>query len=263
MDAQDAARFSMDQISRELGQAMFVYDNSSYPAVTIYDDGTTPAFTYHDGQQGPIQLPVRVNRLRIPWPQFSRVQWFMLPGGKIDFILPKITMHCNNPAHDQATPPGPRGLSQESGRCHKSESCIGVAAVPRNLRITTDVEARPNLPLQQDSTVVRYFLGLRYNNPTITSRHQVYYLPTTKRDPSKGMFGWRSPWNTSTQNDDENQVVLYRVEFSPSDNTLFPQRYVCIRPAHGPDLLLQDRDQFPRVFRSVRRGQAERGFSVR
>ncbi len=195
IDAQDAARLGMEMISRELGEAMFVFDNSVVP-VAIYDDGTTPKFTYVNGEQGPIQLPVRqVN---------NEIVCFTLPNGKIDFILPKITMHCNNPAH-------PAGEPRDYPRGNEAWPPCPVCG-------STNVSAIPNMPLEQDVTIVRYFLGLRYNNPKYDpATYSAADLP-----PGEGLFGWRSPWEGEIEPGTENQVVLYRVEFDPHDDTLFP-----------------------------------------
>lgn len=190
-DAQDAARAAMEQLSRELGEAMYVFDNSVRP-VTVYD----PPFTA--GNEGPIQLPVRHPG--------GVIECFTLPNGKIDLILPKITMHCVNPAHpegqprdyprgDEAWPPCPVCTSQ------------GIAGAD-------NVEAKPTIPLEQDVTVVRYFIGLRYNDPTVTANP----------GPDQGLFGWKSPWIGDVELGEENQAVLYRVEFDPNDpnHELFP-----------------------------------------
>lgn len=195
IDAQDAARLGMEQISRELGEAMYVFDNSVVP-VSIYDDGSTPSYTYVNGQQGPIQLPVRqVN---------NDIEWFTLPNGKIDFILPKMTMHCDNPQHPADQPRDyPRGNE---------------AWPPCPVCGSTNVSAVPKMPLEQDVTIVRYFLGLRYNNPKYDPKT---YSPANL-PPGEGLFGWRSPWEGEIEPGAENQVVLYRVEFDPHDDTLFP-----------------------------------------
>ena len=195
IDAQDAARMGMEQISRELGEAMFVFDNSVVP-VKIYDDGTTPDFVYVNGQEGPIQLPVRQVA--------NNIECFTLPYGKIDFILPKMTMHCNNPEHDPGKPRDyPRGNE---------------AWPPCPVCGSTNVSAVPKMPLEQDVTIVRYFLGLRYNNPNYDPAAN----PAPTPPPGEGLFGWRSPWVGQVEPGAENQVVLYRVEFDPHDDTLFP-----------------------------------------
>ena len=209
IDAQDAARLGMEQISRELGEAMYVFDNSVVP-VTIYDDGTTPAFTYHDGEQGPIQLPVR---------QFAdNIECFTLPFGKIDFVLPKMTMHCNNPAHPSGKPRDyPRYIVQNGRKYYEAWPPCPVCSAAG--LVADNVSAVPKMPLEQDATIVRYFLGLRYNNPNYDGLN-----PPPPPPPGEGLFGWRSPWEGQVEPGAENQVVLYRVEFDPHDPALFPAK---------------------------------------
>ena len=191
VDSQDAARMALLAISREMGQAMYVYDNSSHP-VTVDKRG----FPGDPDPQTPIMLPVSQPS--------GDVQWFALPGGKIDFILPKLLMHCNNPDHTG----GPRDFPREKvvdghtelydwpdcPYCHSS-----------------DVEARPKIPMEQDVTIVRYFLGLKYN---VLGRPEIDHGP--------GNTGWVSPWGKNVEEGTENQVILYRVEFNPYDDSLFP-----------------------------------------
>lgn len=193
-DAQDSARRAMELISRDLGEAMFVFDNAVMP-VAVYDDGTTPSYPYNSGQEGPILLPVRQPN--------NSIEWFTLPYGKLDFILPKMSMHCNNPEHDE-------GKSRDYPRGNEAWPPCPVCG-------SSEVDARPKMPLEQDVTVVRYFLGLRYNDPTFDAA-------TYGSDPPKGegIFGWRSPYVGENPVGAENQVVLYRVEFNPHDDTLFP-----------------------------------------
>jgi prepilin-type N-terminal cleavage/methylation domain-containing protein len=195
VDAQDSARHAMETISRELGEAVFVYDNTSYN-VQIYDDGTTPAELRANGR-GPLQLPVRQ-------PDGS-IQCFTLPDAKIDFVLPAMTMHCNNPLH-------PAGVGRDYDRNMDAWPPCPVCSASTDLDVKAgawDVEVRPHTPLKQSNTIVRYFLGLRINDPNAN-------------DPTDGLFGWKSPWHGEVAVGEENQVVLYRAEFDVRDNTLFP-----------------------------------------
>ena len=199
VDSQDAARMALLTISRELGQAMFVYDNASNDVVVDTSDVTQPP----SQPRTPIMLPVAQ-------PGGTTTTWFALPGGKIDFILPKLNMHCNNPAHTGGPRDYPRSLEITDNGVTRTEiyawpDCpyckkAGIKA--------DDVEARPKLPMEQDVTVVRYFLGLR-NNVFGSSG----YVTNA---------GWVSPWGQHVLEGTENQVVLYRAEFSPYDDSLFP-----------------------------------------
>jgi type II secretory pathway pseudopilin PulG len=114
--AQDTARFTLEQVSRELGQAMFVYDNSNSTLVFPCTDSTGATVT----------------------PQ--------APFAKIDIIIPKGVMHCNNPSHPASDP-----RDYERG---------DEAWPPCPYCASTDVEFRPVEPLTQDSKIVRYFVGL-------------------------------------------------------------------------------------------------------
>lgn len=181
-DAQDAARGAMEQLSREIGEAMYVYDNTA-GRLSVYSDGSMPPGTPLDA--GPIQVPVRLSS--------GAIEWFVLQNAKIDLILPKITMHCNNPGHGDMPRDYPRGDD---------------AWPPCPVCQSTNVDGKPSVPLQRENTIVRYFLGLRYNDPSPL--------------PDEGPFGWKSPWGDLTELGEENQIVLYRAEFDPNDPTLFP-----------------------------------------
>lgn len=193
-DAQDAARTAMNQISRELGQAMYVYDNAPAP-IELFDDGTTN-ITIYEGSTGMGQMPIM---LPVRQPSGS-IQGMPLPYAKIDFYLPKIIMHCNAPEKkDDGSGQHPAGDSRDYPRGDE-------AWPPCPICHSDDVEARPKLPLEQDATIVRYFLALRNN------------------DPDDPQFGWRSPWDAATAVGEGNQVVLYRAEFSIYDDQLFPSK---------------------------------------
>ena len=183
VDSQNSARAAMAQISRELGQAMYVYDNSA----------------------SPVTLPV--------WDRDRGHNDFTLRYAKIDMVLPKVTMHCNRSDHN---PNVSRDYSREDPETGIYEawplcpSCLNDGLDVKD----TDVEAQPKIPLEQDTTVVRYFLGLRYNNIDDTVKRDASV--TTNR-------GWASPYGDPISGDTTaNQVVLYRAEFNVYDNNLFP-----------------------------------------
>lgn len=206
VDSQDAARAALLSISRELGQAMFVYDNAQN-SITTYTTGL-PSSVDVSKTQSPIMLPVAQ-----PGSPNPTTQWFVLPNAKIDFILPKILMHCNNPDHPTGKPrdyprttevTGDGPTRTELGDWPDCPYCKAAGKTPN------DVEARPKMPLEQDVTVVRYFIGLRNNNldaPIIG--------PVLNK-------GWVSPWRKNVVDGTENASVLYRVEFNPFDDNLFP-----------------------------------------
>lgn len=196
VDSQDAARMALQGISRELGQAMYVYDNSSVQITANVTDmpGSAPA-----DAETPIMLPVAQ-------PGGTTTTWFPLSGGKIDFILPKLYMHCSNPDHPSSAPRDYSRNKTANGRTDlfgwpDCEACKSAGLT------FDDVEARPKLPMEQDVTFVRYFLALDNN------------VLTTGATPNAG---WVSPWGKNVVEGTENPVILYRAEFNPHDDTLFP-----------------------------------------
>ena len=136
VDAQDSARAAMEQISREIGEAMDVLDYTA----------------------DPIELPV--------WdPNASggtgAVYWLPLPYAKIDLILPKLIAHCNAANHPADQPRDFERGDEALPMCPSGDN-------------STDVDIRPKLPIEQGNTVVRYFLGLKYNDPgASTSRPRI------------------------------------------------------------------------------------------
>lgn len=227
VDAQDAAREAMQMISREMGQAMYVFDNAS-DDITPYKDSGTPS-TFYENAKTPIMLPVAQPNSTSE--RYS-TQWFVLPYAKIDFILPKLYMHCNNPNHPSGEP---RDYPREKQVTESGKTRIELYSWPDCPYCTdagkdaTDVEARPKLPMEQDTTVVRYFLGLKNNN--------IRGAGEKDESGSTGSYGWVSPWGNNVEDGDENQVVLYRAEFDPRDDTLFP-----------PDEPVEDRLSDPIFF---------------
>ncbi|MCX6344876.1 MAG: type II secretion system protein [Armatimonadetes bacterium] len=173
VDAQDSARRAMEQISREIGESM-----------DVLDYGTTSTLG-----SDCIELPVRNLTTNAAY-------WLPMSYAKIDLAMPKMIAHCNNPDHD---PTEPRDFEQPDEDAPACPVC--------GLR---DVIIRPKLPLEQSNIVVRYFLGLRYNDPN----------PDPATD-TPAYFGWQSPWGDNVEANAGNQVVLYRIEFDPNDASIF------------------------------------------
>jgi len=158
--AQDTARNTLERISRETSQAMFVYDNSN----------------------SPLNFPVQQ-------PNGNR-EVFQALYGKIDIILPKLLMHCNDPNH-------PEGSPREYERGDEAWPPCPVCG-------STDVEARPKEPLTADSTIVRYFVGLADPDPDA--------------DTNVSPAGQARDWPEAGA--PLNGFVLYRAEFDPYDKNL-------------------------------------------
>ncbi|MEN6520644.1 MAG: type II secretion system protein [Armatimonadota bacterium] len=159
--AQNTARTTLEQVSREVSQAMFVYDNAN----------------------SPINFPVQQ-----PDGTTEKIKALY---GKIDIVLPKLVMHCNNPDHDESQP---RDYERGDDAWPECPVCK-----------STDIEARPKEPLVADGKIVRYFVGLLNNDPNADLT--VFPAENYRDWPETG-----SPLNG---------FILYRAEVDPYDKNLF------------------------------------------
>ncbi|MCX6376485.1 MAG: type II secretion system protein, partial [Armatimonadetes bacterium] len=152
--AQDSARFALAQISSDLADAMYVYDNTLDPVnFPVPDAGGAP-------------VVVRVIY------------------AKVDLVLPKMRGFC--PVDATHTLGGQWRGDEAAPMC----SVCGVA-----------LEMRPIQPLVQSDKIVRYFIGLK--------------------DPTKPYSnGFRQ---RLAEAGTDNMFILYRAEFHPSDDRLFPE----------------------------------------
>ena len=175
IQAQDAARLNLARVSRELSDAMFVYDNSA-PMTVPAPKGAT-ALVY-----------------------FAR----------LDFVLPKMIMHCNDPNRHAGYPGVPLDYSRDD-LAWPAE--VGYEAWPPcPADPSHPVEARSVQPLTPSGHIVRYFVGLRYPEMPYFNRYESYDgMPVEAAGAA-------------------NTYVLYRAEFSPWDDNL-------VRVVNGePDL---------------------------
>jgi len=129
--AQDNARFALEQISRELADAMFVYDNTNQPInfPMLGASGTT------------VPVPVLY--------------------AKVDIVLPRMRGYCTNTAH---TAPPKEFMRHDPNYPELDES------IPNCPTCGAPLELRPAQPMAADRFIVRYFIGLRdpslpYSNP--------------------------------------------------------------------------------------------------
>jgi hypothetical protein len=165
--AQDDARFALSLVSRDLADAMYVYDNTDSPIDLRMEDN--PPGT----------------------PTFASVYY-----AKVDIVLPRMRGYCT--ATDALHDPLGVGYPREFPR-HVPGSTLDEAS-PTCPYDFTALELRPIQPLAPDTKIVRYFIGLR--------------------DPSLPYAnGYR---NRLTGDTEDNMFILYRAEFSPFDNRLFP-----------------------------------------
>jgi len=169
VQAQSTARQTMEKISREISEAMFVYDNTRSPIVFPIPDWNAD-------------------------PNGRTKTYFEVYGAKLDLVLPKLVMHCNKPDPKHDVQGGPRDYERGNEAWPPCPVCG-----------STNVEARPASPRRPDDKIVRYFVGLLDNDP---GKH---YL--NSYDEASGQ---------RTSSDPDNPFVLYRVEFSLSDERLCP-----------------------------------------
>ncbi|MDO8588161.1 MAG: prepilin-type N-terminal cleavage/methylation domain-containing protein [Armatimonadota bacterium] len=171
IEAQDAARLNLERVSRELSGAMFVYDNSA--PIDVVPPGAT-----------------------------AMTATVALPYGKIDLVMPRMMMHCDNPAHPSDQP---RDYERDSD----DPNWPGEEAWPScPICKSTEVTARPVQPMMPSRRIVRYFIGLMDPQKPYSNNFEDKTAP--------------SPEN--------NTYVLYRAEFKAwSDpenpgNDLLPKR---------------------------------------
>lgn len=128
--AQDNARLALNQISRDLGDAMYVYDNT----------------------RDPINFPVVDSNGS---PTTAQVYY-----AKVDLVLPRMHGYCTAP--DNKHDPNNVGNPREFDR--------GDESAPVCKYDGTRLELRPVQPLAPDTVIVRYFIALQdpskpYCNP--------------------------------------------------------------------------------------------------
>ncbi|MDH7482578.1 MAG: type II secretion system protein [Armatimonadota bacterium] len=120
---QDNARIAMEQISRDLADAMYVFDNTRDPI----------NFKVKDATGKTVFVPVYY--------------------AKIDLVLPRMRCYCTSPKHPNNQPrdfprhdPSNPDFDESAPRCKYDGSLL---------------EIRPAEPLAPDTFIVRYFIGLR------------------------------------------------------------------------------------------------------
>jgi prepilin-type N-terminal cleavage/methylation domain-containing protein len=192
--AQDNARIALAQVSKDLSDAIYVYDNTHAPInfPMAAEDGTV--WTDSNGNA----------------PQALYA--------KIDMVLPRMKCYCTSTKH-------PAGVTRETDRAAASTANQKIEspteAAPLCQYDHSVLELRPVQPTVPDTTIVRYFVGLADPSSPYVNPYPFDANAPKNTIPTKGMTGITSvatgdPITTNT-------YVLYRVEFSPTDPNLFPK----------------------------------------
>jgi type II secretory pathway pseudopilin PulG len=195
--AQDNARVALQQLSRDMQDAMFVYDG-------------LPLNLWHYSEYE--------SSLDEPSPTADAVAVpYTVSGAMMDMVLPRMRFFCLQFNHYLNVVEPSRDGSQIDTRRVAIDTC------PRPGHEASAVELRPTDPLQPEEVRVRYFIGLR--QPTVDQTEPNATLPGSTSDRSNphyvNGFLFR---NTAAPSD--NMYVLYRVEFDPRVDTTagFPTR---------------------------------------
>ena len=186
--AQDNARMALTQVSQDLSNAMYVYDNTrdslSFPVVdssgdpTIVGDLKTGGGSPDPGDQ--------------------------VLYAKVDLVLPRMRGYCT-----VSTLHTPGGIQR------------GNEAAPRCPECGEPLQLKPIEPLVPDTTIVRYFIGLKdptHLDPSDPTNYNPYYNGFEEKKNHRLAEADRA----------DNTYVLYRVEFNPFNARLFPNA----DPAH-------------------------------
>ena len=145
---QDDARFALSIISRDLADAMYVYDNTEDTIDFTVPNSITGVST---------TVPVRY--------------------AKIDLVLPRMHGYCTADAVHVA---GPREFPRHNAAFPTLDEAAPTCPIDG-----TALELRPVQPLTPDTKIVRYFIGLRDPNNVYTNgymKEKVYRLTGNQQD---------------------------------------------------------------------------------
>jgi type II secretory pathway pseudopilin PulG len=221
--AQDNARGALAQISKELQDAMFVYD-----------DLPLNLWHYNAYEFDPNDDPVR------PWPAANALPTpHPVSGGMIDLVLPRMRFYCIGFNHFLNVVETASDGSQIDTRRIAIDTC------PRAGHAGSPVEQRPTDPLQPEEVRVRYFIGLL--QPTV-DQTDPGALPGSASDRVNPHYANGFLFkNTALASD--NLYVLYRVEFNPNITLPGGQPNLAAAPTANW-LLNRDVNYGGRVFRA-------------
>ncbi len=170
VQAQASSRQILEQVTREIQSAIYVYDNTGQRL-------TLPLTNENTGAAAPVNVPYAI----------------------VDLVPPKLMMHCNSPAHpgskprdyqrgDLAWPTCPY-LSSHAKDSNKQP--LGV----------DEIEARPITPISPSSTIVRYFVGLKDSSQPYGPPGGAFELASTGPN---GFVLYRAEFSLSKTDDDGN-----------------------------------------------------------
>jgi len=190
---QDNARTALQQISRDLQDAM-----------VVYEDLPLNLWHYSAYDFDPNDNPVR------PWPAATAIPVAQpVTGAMVDMVLPKMRYFCTAYNHYlNAVEIGRDGSRFDTQR-------VAIDTCPRAGHESSPVELRPTDPLQPEDVRVRYFIGL--NQPSVDQSDNSA-LPGSPNDRSNPHYDNGFLFKNSVSAGD-NLYVLYRVEFNPVQNS--------------------------------------------
>jgi len=169
--AQDDARLALSLISRDLANAMYVYDNTKLPM----------DFPVVDENGGAITVEV--------------------PYARVDLVLPRMRAYCTSPKHLSTAPREyPRHYIDPSTG---EENVLLDEAAPTCPVDGSPLELRPVEPLTPDTKIVRYFIGLE--DPTRPYSNGYMHKLTAAAEDNMYVL-YRAEFNPSDDKNDKNRL---------------------------------------------------------
>ena len=199
VSSQQSARIAVSKVKKDISEAVYVYDSSDAPMLL-------PVNGLVDSDGNDVTKPV------------------VLQNGVLNLVMPKTQFYCSRPEHDpKVSRSFPRGDNYSNAGLE-----LSINDCP-SCKTDKYVSVIPVIPIEKGTTVVRYFLGLKHNFDEDTASD----IMETDGDILDNAFAWKTVagegwkpdarWNSVRGI--ENALVLYRVEFDPLDDELFPSEY--------------------------------------
>ena len=197
VNAQKSTQDATAKMRKDISQAMYVFDSSDTPM-------QLPVNGLVDKDGNPIDKPV------------------VLQNAVLNLVMPKTEFYCSNSVHDPTVsrnfPRGDNysqdGLELAINKCPSCDTEEFVSVVPKT-------------PVEKGNTIVRYFLGLKFN------QNGNEFMMEPDGNIVDDSFAWKTidgeGWKPAQEWNEvdgiDNSLVLYRVEFDPTDANLFPVEY--------------------------------------